>query len=114
MPTFHIIPPLRRYTDGQRDVDVQGETVTEALHDLVTHYSSLQSYLYTEGGELRSFVTLFLNGEQILHVQGGEIRLQYSDCLIIIPEITGGQVLVSVVDTGAASRSRSVLDYSQG
>ncbi len=90
MPTLKIPTPLRPYADGQSVVTVQGGTVAEALRDLVAQYPALEKHIFSEEGELRPFVNLFLGQEDVRHLQGEETPLKEDDVLRIIPSIAGG------------------------
>ena len=90
MPTLRIPTPLRVYADGQNEVAVQGDTVGEALDSLTGRYPSLRPHLYNDGGELRPFVNLFLNEEDVRYLKGVETPLKENDRLMIIPSIAGG------------------------
>ncbi len=90
MPILKIPTPLRPYADGQSVVTVQGETVAEALRDLVAQYPALEKHLFSEEGELRPFVNLFLGQEDVRHLQGVDTPLKDDDKLRIIPSIAGG------------------------
>jgi molybdopterin/thiamine biosynthesis adenylyltransferase/rhodanese-related sulfurtransferase/molybdopterin converting factor small subunit len=88
--TIHIPTPLRRFTGDQGEVQVDGGTVGEALRDLIRRHPTLQRHLYTDDGTLRSFVNLFLNDEDVRHLQKGETPIAAGDTLSIIPSIAGG------------------------
>jgi len=90
MATLRIPTPLRPYAEGQSEVTVQGTTVSEALDDLTGRYPALRQHLFSEDGSLRAFVNLFLNDEDVRHLQGGETPIRESDRLMILPSIAGG------------------------
>jgi len=90
MPTLRIPAPLRPYADGQGEFSMQAETVAEALNDVVSQYPALRQHLFADDGELRAFVNLFLNNEDIRHLQGIQTPLAENDKLILIPSIAGG------------------------
>lgn len=90
MPTLSIPSPLRTYTEGARSIDIQSANVGGAVQELVTSYPALNSHLFTEEGSLRPYVNLFLNDEDIRHLQGLETELEAGDQLRIIPSIAGG------------------------
>jgi len=90
MPILRIPTPLRPYTDGQIEISVQGQNVGEALGDLTSQYPELKKHLYSDAGELRAFVNLFLGEEDIRHLQGADTLLNEDDKLRIIPSIAGG------------------------
>lgn len=62
----------------------------EALSSLTDRYPSLRPHLYNDGGELRPFVNLFLNEEDVRYLKGVETPLKENDRLMIIPSIAGG------------------------
>src|SRR5436309_13269525 len=106
--TIHIPTPLRRFTGDQGEVLVEGGTVGEALRDLTRRHPSLQRHLYTDDGALRSFVNVFLNDEDVRHLQKDNTSLKSGDTLSIIPSIAGGSV--SLLET--ASEVEELPDLS--
>lgn len=91
MPTLKIPTPLRAYAGGQAAVNVQGQKVGEALADLTAQYPNLRQHIFNEAGELRPFVNLFINDEDVRYLDGVDTELQESDLLRIIPSIAGGK-----------------------
>ena len=89
MANIRIPTPLRAYTDGASSVDVQGETVGQALDDLVGRYPDLRAHLFNDD-ELRSFVNIFLDDEDIRFLGGLDTEIEAEDSLRIIPSIAGG------------------------
>lgn len=88
--TIQIPTPLRRFTEENGEVQVDGATVGEALSDLTRRYPTLRRHLYTDDGALRSFVNIFLNDEDVRHLQAQNTPLSAGDALFIIPSIAGG------------------------
>jgi len=91
MPTLKIPTPLRPYADGQIEVNVQGQTVIDVLHDLVRQYPSLDKHLFSSADKLRPYVNLFLGDEDVRYLQGEATILKEDDKLRIIPSIAGGK-----------------------
>ena len=87
---LRVPTPLRAYTDRQASLELAGTTVGEAMANLIDRYPTLHKHLYDEDGVLRSFVNLYLNGEDIRHLDGVETALAPGDKLAIIPAIAGG------------------------
>jgi adenylyltransferase/sulfurtransferase len=106
--TIHIPTPLRRFTADHGEVQVDGGTVGEALRDLTRQFPALQRHLYTDDGALRSFVNIFLNDEDVRHLQKDGTALKSGDTLSIIPSIAGGSV--SLLET--ASEVEELPDLS--
>lgn len=90
MPTLKIPSPLRTYTNSLAEVQVAGDSVAEAMENFVTQFPALRPHLYNGNGELRPFVNLFLNNEDIRHLQGLETPLKDDDRLMIVPSVAGG------------------------
>ncbi len=90
MPNIRIPTPLRAYTAGQSEVSVQGDTVGDALDDLVRQYPALRQHLFNGDSRLRPFVNLFLNEENVRELQGLNTPMNAGDRLMIIPSIAGG------------------------
>ena len=90
MTTIRIPTPLRPYADGNSSVAVSGTTVGTALADLTGQYPDLRQHLF-EGDELRSFVNIYLNQEDVRYLEGAETAVSETDTLMIIPSIAGGR-----------------------
>ena len=90
MPTLKIPTPLRAYAGGQAVVSVQGRKVGEALADLTAQHPNLRQHIFNEAGELRPFVNLYLNEEDVRYLDGVDTEIRESDLLRIIPSIAGG------------------------
>ena len=90
MATIRIPTPLRPYSGGNSAVTVSGDTVGEALDNLTQQHPQLRNHLF-EGEELRSFVNVYLNKEDVRGLQGSQTALKADDTLMIIPSIAGGE-----------------------
>lgn len=89
MATVRIPPVLRSYTSGQRDVQVKGSTVDAVLTQLASEYPSLKDHLY-ENDQLRKFVNVYVNDEDIQYLQKQETPVSEQDVVIILPAMAGG------------------------
>ena len=98
--TVEIPTPLRRFTGDASKVEVRGETVGAVMQDLVRRHPALESHLYAGDGQLRSFVNLFLNNEDVRFLDKDRTHLSAGDTLSIIPSIAGGSP--GVAGNGAA------------
>jgi sulfur-carrier protein adenylyltransferase/sulfurtransferase len=87
---IQIPTPLRRFTAESGEIQVQGATVGEAMRDLTRQYPALQRHLYTDDGALRSFVNIFVNDEDMRHLEREGTPITSGDTLSIIPSIAGG------------------------
>ena len=91
MATIRIPTPLRPYTGGKPEVAVAGETVGAALSDLTVKHPDLRKHLYSDSGELRAFVNVFLAQEDVRYLQGTQTPLKENDQLRIVPSVAGGR-----------------------
>jgi len=89
MAKLKIPSPLRTYTNGQAEVEVLGNTVAEAMESLIEQHPDLRQHLFNGQGELRPFVNLYLNREDIRHLQKLETPIQADDRLMIELVIPG-------------------------
>lgn len=88
--SIRIPTPLRPYTDGESAVTVEGCTVGDALASLTTVHTGLTKHLRNDQGELRSFVNVYLSGEDIRFLDGETTPLTEGAVLTIVPSIAGG------------------------
>jgi molybdopterin converting factor small subunit len=91
MTTLRIPTPLRTYSEGQSEVAVQGVTVAEAMNDLINQHPALRPHLFNGDDDLRPFVNLFVNDENIKDLNGLDTTVQENDKLLLIPSIAGGR-----------------------
>jgi len=89
MTSIKIPSPLRVYTNNQAQISVSGSDVGAALTDLVTQYPELRQHLFN-GNELRNFVNVFIDDEDIRFLDGLKSAISADDNLRIIPSIAGG------------------------
>lgn len=92
MPVTVRIPgPLRKHTEGQSEVTVEGQTVSGALQALESQYPGLHDRLYDGSGELRPFINIYLNEADIRFDKGLETPVGENDDLSIVPAVAGGR-----------------------
>src|SRR5579864_1979094 len=87
-----LIPTaLRQYTEGTgTQLEVNASTVSEALAKMLAQNKKLSRHLVDENGNLRNFVNIFLNNEDVRHLSGQETKVSDSDTIRIVPAIAGG------------------------
>lgn len=86
-----MIPtPLRAHAGGKASAEVPAATVQEALSQLTAEFADLKKHLYTNEGKLRSFVNVYVNGEDIRYLKQEETPIKDGDTINIIPSIAGG------------------------
>ena len=91
MPKKVRIPtPLRKLTNNEELVEVNAATIGEAIVELQTRFPSIQERLVDEKGEVRRFVNVYVNEEDIRFLKNRETPLKDGDEISIIPAIAGG------------------------
>jgi molybdopterin synthase sulfur carrier subunit len=85
-----IPTPLRRLTKGQDKLDVSATTISEMIEKLETSYPGFRERLVDEGGELRYFVNIYLNGEDVRFLKGLKTPMKSGDEISIVPAVAGG------------------------
>ncbi|MHB8554246.1 MAG: ubiquitin-like small modifier protein 1 [Candidatus Dormibacteria bacterium] len=87
---IRVPSPLRQLTGGASDVEVEGSTVGEALHNLDHQYPGFEPRLFEASGALRHFVNVYRNDEDIRGAGGLDAALSSGDDLSIVPAVAGG------------------------
>jgi MoaD family protein len=90
MALVRIPAALRDYTGGTAELDVTGDTVASALNHLSANYPQIRRHLYAENGELRSYVNVFVNEDDVRTLNGLMTAVHAQDTLMIVPSIAGG------------------------
>jgi len=91
MPVNVRIPtPLRKLTQDKETVQAAGATIQDIIESLETQYPGLKERLCDERGELRRFVNVYLNDEDIRFAQGKSTPVKDGDEISVIPAIAGG------------------------
>src|ERR1700709_1442721 len=94
-----LIPtPLRQFAGKSDTVEAGGATVGEALGALTGQYADLKKHLYNDGGQLRSFVNVYLNDEDIRYLQKDATPVASGDTVTIVPCIAGGAATMEDVE----------------
>ncbi|QKJ26212.1 MoaD/ThiS family protein [Aliarcobacter cibarius] len=90
MAIVYIPTALRLFTDGTSEINLKGESVAEVITSLVDTYSDLKTHLFTNDGKLRSFVNIYLNEEDIRHLDNLNTKTSENDKILLVPSIAGG------------------------
>jgi sulfur-carrier protein len=88
---IRIPTPLRKFTAGQETVEVEGTTVGQALENLAESHPELRAKIFGDDGQVRRFVNVFANDEDIRFQDKLETALKDGDQVSIIPAIAGGR-----------------------
>jgi molybdopterin synthase sulfur carrier subunit len=91
MPVRVRVPtPLRKFTQGADEENAQGSNVKALLDDLNKHYPGIKERICDESGQLRRFVNVYVNGDDIRFLQNLETALKEGDNISLVPAIAGG------------------------
>jgi molybdopterin synthase sulfur carrier subunit len=91
MPVNVRIPtPLRKLTKDKDIVQAAGSTIQDIIDNLEKEYPGLKERICDERGELRRFVNVYLNDEDIRFAQGKSTPVKDGDEVSVIPAIAGG------------------------
>jgi molybdopterin synthase sulfur carrier subunit len=92
MPSVRIPTPLRRLTGEKDEVDINASNVGELIEELENQFPGIKERLCDENGEVRRFINLYVNNEDIRFLDGVSTGLNKDDIVSIIPAIAGGVV----------------------
>lgn len=90
MIKVRIPTPLRPLTKGQGEVESAAANIVDMIGSLDATYPGLKSRLCDEKGDLRRFVNIYVNEEDIRFLNGKETPLKDGDEVSIVPAIAGG------------------------
>ncbi|MBA3990056.1 MAG: MoaD/ThiS family protein [Propionibacteriales bacterium] len=80
---------LRTHTDGEKAVEGSGTTISEVIDDLETRHSGLKERL-VESGDLRRFVNVYVNDEDVRFLAGVQTPVKDGDTIVVLPAVAGG------------------------
>jgi len=90
MPSVRIPTPLRKLTDEKDEVNISADNISALIEELENQYPGIKARLCDESGEVRRFINLYVNNEDIRFLSGKETALNADDVVSIIPAIAGG------------------------
>jgi sulfur-carrier protein adenylyltransferase/sulfurtransferase len=110
-----LIPTaLRNYADGSDSVAVEATTVGEALNVLTNKYPDLKKHLYSQEGQLRHFVNIYVNDEDIRYAEKDATPIKAGDAVSIVPSIAGGSAVIEEETAKAVELDHDeILRYSR-
>jgi len=90
MVKVRIPTPLRGLTSGQDAIEGTEGRLAEMIEQLEARYPGLKDRLCDEGGELRRFVNIYVNGEDVRFLEGLATNISAGDEVSIVPAVAGG------------------------
>ncbi|HVA78864.1 MAG TPA: ubiquitin-like small modifier protein 1 [Candidatus Binataceae bacterium] len=92
MPIRVRVPtPLRRFTAGVDEVPAEGASIRLVLEDLERRHPGMRERLLDDKGEIRRFVNIYLNGDDIRFLDSLNSKVKDGDDISIVPAIAGGR-----------------------
>jgi len=88
-----IPSPLQKLVNDQAEVQAEGATLREVMQSLVGQNPEFQARLMDDKGELRRFVNVYVNEEDVRFLQKLDTPLKDGDEVSIVPAIAGGSQL---------------------
>lgn len=90
MAKVRIPTPLRKLTGGAEEVVASGDTVAAVVADLETRHPGLKEKICDDRGQVRRFVNIYVNGDDIRFLSNLESPVKDADEVSIVPAIAGG------------------------
>lgn len=81
---------LQKHVNGNKEVEVQGDNISELLDDLEGQFPGFLRQLMDDKGELHQFVNIYLNDEDIRYIGGIDTAVKDGDMIDILPALAGG------------------------
>lgn len=81
---------LRPYTGGERAVEGNGASVLALVDDLESRFAGIKERLVDETGDVRRFVNIYVNDEDIRFTGGLETSVSDGSTVVILPAVAGG------------------------
>jgi adenylyltransferase/sulfurtransferase len=110
--TITIPTPLRQFAGGQSEVLVNANTAGDALNELTTAHVELRRHLFSDQDKLRNFVNVYVNDEDIRHLNGPQTPVKDGDTILIVPSIAGGSTVLEETtdkESGEAQTEKTAL-----
>ena len=85
-----IPTPLRRMTNGLAKVEMEESSLGQMIESLEASYPGFKERLLDENGDLRYFVNIYVNGEDVRFLEGLSTSTNSGDEVSIVPAVAGG------------------------
>ena len=88
--TVRIPTPLRRLTSGQDKVSVEEGKLSDIIASLEEQFPGIKARLCDDQGEIRNFVNVYVNGEDVRFLDGLDTSTKSGDEISVVPAVAGG------------------------
>jgi molybdopterin synthase sulfur carrier subunit len=90
MAKIRIPTPLRKLTNDAEMVSSDAGSLKDAIDGLEGQYPGIKERLCDEQGEIRRFVNIYVNGEDVRFLDNVNTKLGPNDDVSIVPAVAGG------------------------
>lgn len=91
MPLVRIPTPLRNLSGDRDELNIAAANIGDLIENLEAECPGMKDRLCDESGEIRRFINIYVNNEDIRFLDGKETSLSDGDSVSIIPAIAGGK-----------------------
>ncbi len=88
--TVHIPTPLRRFADGSERIACTATSLDDLFAQLEERFPAMKPHLRDSSGEIRHFLNVYVNEEDIRFLGGVSYKFQDGDEVLLVPAIAGG------------------------
>ena len=88
--TVHIPTALRKFTGGAQSAELPPAALPDLLDHLVARFPEISRHLRDDRGELRRFLNIYVNDEDIRFLGGAAYKFKDGDEVLLVPAIAGG------------------------
>ena len=89
--TVNVTSVIEKLVGGQRSFESNGSSVKSLIENINKAYPGFADQILEEDGELRRFVNIYLNDEDIRYLDGLNTELTDDDTVSILPALAGGE-----------------------
>ena len=90
MASVRIPTPLRKLSGDRDELEIDASNVSDLIENLENECPGIKERLCDENGNVRRFINIYVNNEDIRFLNGSETEIKDSDIVSIIPAIAGG------------------------
>ena len=90
MVSVRIPTPLRKFSGDRDEIDIEASTISVLIEELESECPGIKSRLCDDSGNVRRFINLYVNDEDIKFLEEADTKLNDGDIVSIIPAIAGG------------------------
>jgi MoaD family protein len=90
MATVKLPTILRKQTNGEAQVQAEGDTLRDLLNDLESKYPGITKNIVSDDGGLHRFINVYVNDEDVRYLGSLETNVSDSDTISILPAVAGG------------------------